>query len=317
MMRAGTELPPVLEVRELSKRFRDREAVRPLSFQLSRGEIFGLLGPNGAGKTTTIGMIAGVLRPTGGSVRILGADAAASGRSVLRNLGLVPQTVALYPALTAAENLRFFGNLYGVSGERLEARVGHLLDVAGLSARRSEPVSDFSGGMKRRLNLVCALVHEPALLLLDEPTAGVDPQSRERIYEALAGLAGEGLALLLTTHYLEEAERLCHRLAILDEGRVAAEGTVEHLRALAGEEPTVTIVLARAPGGELAVRLAAREAIAEDPRRFHLQSAGAEKLLPEILALAAAEGNEVEELLLHRPNLGDVFLRLTGKALRD
>jgi ABC-2 type transport system ATP-binding protein len=317
MTGAASEGRPVLEVRELSKRFRDREAVRPLSFQLSRGEIFGLLGPNGAGKTTTIGMIAGVLRPSGGSVRILGADAVASGRSVLRNLGLVPQTVALYPALTAAENLRFFGNLYGVSGERLEARVEHLLDVAGLSARRGEPVSDFSGGMKRRLNLVCALVHEPALLLLDEPTAGVDPQSRERIYEALAGLAGEGLALLLTTHYLEEAERLCHRLAILDEGRVAAEGTVEHLRALAGEEPTVTIVLARAPGAELAVRLAAREAIAEDSRRFHLQSAGAEKLLPEILALAAAEGNEVEELLLHRPNLGDVFLRLTGKALRD
>ena len=310
-------MPPVLEVRELSKRFRDREAVRSLSFQLSPGEIFGLLGPNGAGKTTTIGMIAGVLRPTAGSIRILGADTVASGRSVLRSLGLVPQTVALYPALTAEENLRFFGNLYGLSRERLEARVGHLLELAGLSARKNEPVAEFSGGMKRRLNLVCALVHEPALLLLDEPTAGADPQSRERIYEALAALAREGLALLLTTHYLEEAERLCHRIAILDEGRVAAEGTVVQLRALAGEKPTVTIVVARPPGAELAAKLAEREAISEDPRRFHLQSAGAEKLLPELLALAAAEGNEVEELLLHRPNLGDVFLRLTGKALRD
>ncbi|HLE70044.1 MAG TPA: ABC transporter ATP-binding protein [Vicinamibacteria bacterium] len=310
-------MQPVLEVRELSKRFRDREAVRSLSFQLSPGEIFGLLGPNGAGKTTTIGMIAGVLRPTAGSIRILGADTVASGRSVLRRLGLVPQTVALYPALTAEENLRFFGNLYGLPREHLEARVGHLLELAGLSARKNEPVAEFSGGMKRRLNLVCALVHEPALLLLDEPTAGVDPQSRERIYEALAALAREGLALLLTTHYLEEAERLCHRIAILDEGRVAAEGTVAHLRALAGEKPTVTIVVARPPGAELAAKLAEREAISEDPRRFHLQSAGAEKLLTELLALAAAEGNEVEELLLHRPNLGDVFLRLTGKALRD
>ena len=310
-------MQPVLEVRELSKRFRDREAVRSLSFQLSPGEIFGLLGPNGAGKTTTIGMIAGVLRPTAGSIRILGDDTVASGRSVLRRLGLVPQTVALYPALTAEENLRFFGNLYGLPRERLEARVGHLLELAGLSARKNEPVAEFSGGMKRRLNLVCALVHEPALLLLDEPTAGADPQSRERIYEALAALAREGLALLLTTHYLEEAERLCHRIAILDEGRVAAEGTVAHLRALAGEKPTVTIVLARPPGTELAAKLAEREALSEDPRRFHLQSAGAEKLLPELLALAAAEGNEVEELLLHRPNLGDVFLRLTGKALRD
>jgi ABC-2 type transport system ATP-binding protein len=313
----GTEIHPVLEVKELSKRFREREAVRSLSFSLKRGEVFGLLGPNGAGKTTTIGMIAGVLRPTSGSIRILGAEAVATGRSVLRNLGLVPQTVALYPALTAEENLRFFGNLYGISRERLDARVRSLLDLAGLSARGGGSVGDFSGGMKRRLNLVCALVHEPALLLLDEPTAGVDPQSRERIYEALVALAGNGLALLLTTHYLEEAERLCGRIAILDEGRMAAEGTVGELRALAGEEPTVTIVLARPPGPELAAKLAEREAIAEDPERFHLQCAGAERLLPEILALAAAEGNEVEELLLHRPNLGDVFLRLTGKALRD
>jgi ABC-2 type transport system ATP-binding protein len=310
-------MPPVLEVSELSKRFRDREAVRSLSFRLSPGEIFGLLGPNGAGKTTTIGMIAGVLRPTSGSIRILGADAVVSGRSVLRNLGLVPQTVALYPALTAEENLCFFGNLYGLPRERLERRVGHLLELAGLTARKDEPVAEFSGGMKRRLNLACALVHEPALLLLDEPTAGVDPQSRERIYEALSDLAREGLALLLTTHYLEEAERLCHRLAILDEGRVAAEGTVEHLRALAGEEPTVTIVLARPPGGELSARLAERKALSSDPRSFHLESSGAERHLLEILALASAEGNEIEELQLHRPNLGDVFLRLTGKALRD
>jgi ABC-2 type transport system ATP-binding protein len=310
-------MPPVLEVRDLSKQYRDRQAVRSLSFQLSPGEIFGLLGPNGAGKTTTIGMIAGVLQPTAGSIRILGADMAVSGRSVLRDLGLVPQTVALYPGLTAEENLRFFGNLYGISGELLEDRMRRLLELAGLSAREKEPVSDFSGGMKRRLNLVCALVHEPKLLLLDEPTAGVDPQSRERIYDALEALAGEGLALLLTTHYLEEAERLCHRLAILDEGRVAAEGTVEELRALAGEEPSVTIVLARAPGAELEAKLVEREAIAEDTRRFHLRSSGAGKLLPEILSLAALESNEVEELVLHRPNLGDVFMRLTGKELRD
>jgi ABC-2 type transport system ATP-binding protein len=262
-------------------------------------------------------MIAGVLRPTSGSIRILGVDAVVSGRPVLRNLGLVPQTIALYPALTAEENLRFFGDLYGMPRERLETRVGSLLELAGLSARKDEPVVEFSGGMKRRLNLACALVHEPALLLLDEPTAGVDPQSRERIYEALADLAREGLALLLTTHYLEEAERLCHRLAILDEGKVAAEGTVEELRGLAGEEPTVVIVLARPPGADLKAKLAQRKAQSDDARSFRLASAEAERLLTEILALASAEANEVEELQLHRPNLGDVFLRLTGKALRD
>jgi ABC-2 type transport system ATP-binding protein len=310
-------MPPVLEVRDLSKRFRDREAVRSLSFTLSGGEIFGLLGPNGAGKTTTIGMIAGVLRPSGGSIHILGLDAVASGRSVLRNLGLVPQTVSLYPALTAAENLRFFGNLYGVSGPRLDERLRSLLEMAGLSARSREPVGNFSGGMKRRLNLACALVHQPALLLLDEPTVGVDPQSRERIYEALGALAGQGLALLLTTHYLDEAERLCHRLAIVDEGQVAAEGTVEHLRSIVGEAVAVTLVLARPPGPRLGAKLVERAAVSPEPTRFHLQCARAERLLPEILALVAAESNEVEELKLQRPNLGDVFLRVTGKELRD
>lgn len=310
-------MPPVLEVSELSKRYRDREAVRSLSLRISPGEIFGLLGPNGAGKTTTIGMIAGVLRPTSGKIRILDADAVASGRSVLRNLGLVPQTVALYPALTAEENLRFFGNLYEIPRERLDHSVGRLLELAGLAARKDEPIAEFSGGMKRRLNLACALVHEPALLLLDEPTAGVDPQSRERIYEALSNLAEKGLALLLTTHYLEEAERLCHRLAILDEGSVVAEGTVDELRAIAGKEPRVTIVLARPPGAALSAELAARGAVAEDARRFHLESGDFERLLTEVLALATAEANGVEELQLHRPNLGDVFLRLTGKALRD
>jgi ABC-2 type transport system ATP-binding protein len=310
-------MPPVLEVQDLSKRYHDRPAVHSLSFGLSRGEIFGLLGPNGAGKTTTIGMIAGVLRPTSGSIRILGTDAVGSGRSALRDLGLAPQIVALYPALTAEENLRFFGNLYGISGKRLDDRVRYLLEISGLTARVREPVSEFSGGMKRRLNLACALVHEPKLLLLDEPTAGVDPQSRERIYEALQTLAEEGLAVLLTTHYLEEAERLCDRLAILDEGRVAAEGTVEQLRALVGEESSVEIVFSRAPGAALEGKLRESNAVAEGLRHFHLRSSGAERLLPEILTLAASEGNEVKELRLHQPNLGDVFLRLTGKALRD
>jgi ABC-2 type transport system ATP-binding protein len=310
-------MPVVLEVRDLSRRFRDREAVRSLSFSISSGEIFGLLGPNGAGKTTTIGMIAGIVRPDSGSVRILGGDAGAPGRSILRHLGLMPQTAALYPALTAEENARFFGRLYGVPRERMEGRVREVLDLAGLSARGREPVSEFSGGMKRRLSLACALVHEPKLLLLDEPTAGVDPQSRERIYEALLALAGAGLALLLTTHYLEEAERLCHRLAILDEGRVAAEGTIDRLRAIAGEAPTLTLSLARPPGERLRTKLAERQATFEDSRRFRFQSESAERLLPEVLALAAEEGNEVEDLRLHRPNLGDVFLRLTGKELRD
>jgi ABC-2 type transport system ATP-binding protein len=308
----------VLEVADLSKRFEDREAVRSVSFTVSRGEIFGLLGPNGAGKTTTIGMVSGVVRPTTGSIRILGEDRARTSRSAFRNLGLAPQSIALYPALTAAENLRLFGRLYGVSADRLEGRVEALLDLAGLTARKDDRVERFSGGMKRRLNLACGLVHEPALLLLDEPTVGVDPQSRERIYDAVTRLAREGLALVLTTHYMDEAEKLCHRIAILDEGRIVAEGSQGELRALAGKEPVVEVALTRAPGEELEKKLAEKGTPLDDDRfSFRLHGAGVERFLPELLALVASDGNGVEELRFHRPNLGDVFLHLTGKELRD
>ena len=210
------------------------------------------------------------------------------------------------------ETLRLFRSFYARG-----RTVDELLKLVELESKRASRVGALSGGQKQRLSLACALAGDPDLLFLDEPTTGLDPQSRRQLWTLLEQFRSRGGTILLTTHYLEEAERLCHRLAILDEGRVAAEGTVEHLRALAGEEPTVTIVLARPPGGELSARLAAREALSSDLRSFHLQSAGAERHLLEILALASAEGNEVEELQLHRPNLGDVFLRLTGKALRD
>jgi linearmycin/streptolysin S transport system ATP-binding protein len=308
---------PVLEVSGLSKRYGDREAVRSLSFHVSPGEIFGLLGPNGAGKTTTIGMIAGVVASGGGSIRVAGEDASSCRRKALRKLGLVPQSIALYPALTARENLAFFGSIYGLSRTMLTPRIDSLLELAGLGGRRDEAIAAFSGGMKRRLNLACALVHEPALVLLDEPTVGVDPQSRERIYEAMQELAANGLALLLTTHYLEEAERLCHRLAIMDEGRIVAEGSVKELCAVAGKEPTVEVVLSRVPGDELRRKLSELGAWVGEPTSYRILGAGAEKLLPELLALVGSEGNDVQELRMHRPNLGDAFLHLTGKALRD
>jgi ABC-2 type transport system ATP-binding protein len=310
-------MDPILEVSELSKRFGDRRAVRSISFSVFPGEIFGLLGPNGAGKTTTLGMIAGVLPPSGGSVRVAGSEVSGTGRAALRKLGLVPQSIALYPALTAEENLRLLGRLYDVQDAELARRVDALLELAGLIERRSEAVGHFSGGMKRRLSFACGLVHGPAVVLLDEPTLGVDPQSRERIYDGIRELASRGLALLLTTHYMDEAERLCHRLAILDEGQVAATGTVAELRALVGEEAKVRIRLAQVPGAELSARLAQLGGVAEDPRSFRLEKAGADRYLPEILERVASDGNSVEGLRLNRPNLGDVFLHLTGKALRD
>jgi ABC-2 type transport system ATP-binding protein len=308
---------PILEVEALSKRFGAREAVRSISFSVSPGEVFGLLGPNGAGKTTTLGMIAGVVRPSGGSIRVAGMEVSGLSRAALRQLGLVPQSIALYPALSAEENLRLLGRLYGVAEAELARRVDTLLELAGLTDRRREAIGQFSGGMKRRLSFVGGLVHQPTLVLLDEPTLGVDPQSRERIYDVIRELASRGLALLLTTHYMDEAEKLCHRLAILDEGRVAATGTVAELRALAGEEARVRIRLARVPGTELSARLAQLGGVADDPRSFRLNEPGAGRYLAELLAQVVSEGNSVEELRLNRPNLGDVFLHLTGKALRD
>ncbi len=296
---------PVLEVQAVSKSYGDREAVRAVSFSLKRGEVFGLLGPNGAGKTTTIGVIAGILTPSSGTVRCAGA------------LGLVPQRVALYPSLTAEENLDFFGRLYGLSKSHARARRDHLLELSGLSKRAQQPVAEFSGGMKRRLNLACGLVHAPEVLLLDEPTVGVDPQSRERIYDSLAALAAEGVAILLTTHYMDEAERLCDRLVIMDEGCLIAEGSVEELVARTSLERSLELQLERPPKERLARRLSALGAHPQNARTYLLTGKDRMRALPALLALVATEGNEVQELNVQRPNLGDVFLQLTGKALRD
>lgn len=299
------ESEPVLDVRALSKSYGEREAVRAVSFALTRGEVFGLLGPNGAGKSTTLGMIAGILTPSSGAVLCAGA------------LGLVPQRIALYPALTAAENIDLFGRLHGLSRDKLRARRGELLELSGLQSRARQRVSEFSGGMKRRLNLACGVVHMPEVLLLDEPTVGVDPQSRERIYDALSALAREGMALLLTTHYMDEAERLCDRLVIMDEGRFVAEGSVAELVGGSSLERSLELELEREPNEALACRLNALGARSNKARSYLLTGKDAMRSLPDLLALVAAEANDVRELNVHRANLGDVFLQLTGKALRD
>jgi ABC-2 type transport system ATP-binding protein len=279
--------------------------VRSVSFSLGRGEVFGLLGPNGAGKTTTIGMIAGILEPSGGTIQPAG------------KLGLVPQTIALYPTLTAEENLHFFGRIHGLSRERVKSRTKLLLELSGLSARAHDQVYQFSGGMKRRLNLACGVIHEPDIVLLDEPTVGVDPQSREHIYEAVSRFAEEGTALLLTTHYMEEAQRLCRRLAIMDDGRFVAEGTVDELVKSAALEHTVELDLLHPASAELQKSLESYGARSIPDKKYVFTGASSTQALPAILAVVVADGNDVHELNVHRPDLGDVFLHLTGKALRD
>ncbi len=295
----------LLDVDALTKSFGAREAVRSISFSLGRGEIFGLLGPNGAGKTTTIEMIAGILEPSGGTIKPAG------------KLGLVPQTIALYPTLSAEENLHFFGRIHGLSTERVRSRTQLLLTLSGLTARARDPVCQFSGGMKRRLNLACGVIHEPDVVLLDEPTVGVDPQSREHIYEALAGFAEEGTALLLTTHYMQEAERLCGRVAIMDEGQFIAEGTVDELVDRSALEHTVELDLVRPATEKLRQKLESLGGVSRSLGGYFFTGKSSTQSLPAILAIVVAEGNDVHKLNVHRPDLGDVFLHLTGKGLRD
>jgi len=221
---AGSEM--VLQTRGLVKTYRgsDEPSLAGLDLTIPAGELFGLLGPNGAGKTTAISIMSTILKPTAGEVRIFGFDPGREGRRVKAGLGLVPQELALYQALTARENLRFFGRLYGLSGSELKERIAECLEFVGLADRGAQPVHTFSGGMKRRLNLAAGIMHRPRLLFLDEPTVGIDAQSRNLILDRLAHLNGQGTTMIYTTHYMEEAERLCSRVAIIDRGRIIAEG---------------------------------------------------------------------------------------------
>lgn len=309
--------PALLEASLLYKQYGERSAVNGISFSVHSGEIFGLLGPNGAGKTTTLGMIATLVRPTGGEAWIDGQSIVTDRDEVRKQIGFVPQQICLYPGLTPEENLFFMARLYGLRGSRLKERVAKMLELTGLGARRGEVVGTLSGGMKRRLNLACGLVHEPKVLLLDEPTVGVDPQSRERIFEAVEDLARDGLAILYTTHYMEEAERLCDRVAILDEGTFVAHGTSAELASLMGGGQVVAFSLKTPPTAALAARLAEMGAQEVAPLRFRLVSDSAGRLVPDLLARLEAEDSLLSELTVHPPNLGEVFLHLTGKELRD
>lgn len=224
--------PANVQILNLVKTFDKIEAVKGISFTISKGEIFGLLGPNGAGKSTTINMMCGYLEPTSGDTIIDGLSVIREPLKVKRIIGVVPQEIALYKDLSSVENLEFFGEIYGLSRQERRTRVADVLHFVGLYDRRKEPINNFSGGMQRRINMAIALLHRPNFLLMDEPTAGVDPQSRENIFDTIEQLRDQGTTILYTTHYMEEAERLCSHIAIMDEGRIIAMGTLEELLAL-------------------------------------------------------------------------------------
>jgi ABC-2 type transport system ATP-binding protein len=303
----------IIAVDGLSKRFGDIVAVDGVGFEVGRGEMFGLLGPNGAGKTTTINILCGLLRADSGTVRLDGRTDPTR-PDVRASLGVVPQSLALYDELTAQGNLELFGRINGLTGRGLKDRVAACLDLAGLTQRRKDRVGTFSGGMKRRLNLVTSLLHEPLILLLDEPTVGVDPQSRNLIFDTIEKLRSDGRTILYTTHYMEEAQRLCDRVAILDRGRVLVMDTVENLIAAHGGPSHIDAesLQSLANVEELAGRAGCTATqVNENMIRFRT----AEPM--RALAALNESGVRFRTLRVETANLEDVFLNLTGRRLRD
>ncbi|MCE9571919.1 MAG: ABC transporter ATP-binding protein [Deltaproteobacteria bacterium] len=305
---------PVLALRDLGKRYGERVAVDGVDLVVERGEIVGLLGPNGAGKTTTISMACGVITPDRGTVHIAGHDLATDPYAAKRAIGLVPQDLALYEELTARQNLRFFGELFGFTGARLAARIDAVLAIAGLADRANEPARAFSGGMKRRLNLAIALVHEPTLLVLDEPTVGVDPQSRRHIFDAIRALRDAGLTVLYTSHYMEEVEELCDRVAIMDGGKVVASGTLRELATAHGADGLEVELAGEAAVLALAIEAALALGGTQVGERLHFDARTA---WAPVFGALEATGATVAYVGSRRADLETMFLALTGKALRD
>jgi len=309
----------VIEVNGLVKRYGHRVAVNGVSFSVQEGEIFGLLGPNGAGKTTTISILATLLPLDEGKVSILGYDLVQEADRIKPLIGFVPQELALYPTLSAWDNLAFFGRIYGLRGKLLKERIAAVLELVGLQDRAKDAVRTFSGGMKRRLNIAAGLIHQPRILFLDEPTVGVDPQSRNFIFEHIERLKAEGMTIIYTTHYMEEAERLCDRVAIMDEGRILALDTPKGLIGLLGGG-VIHIEVAEENIEDVmhAIRnLPHVRAASSQGRRLKVETNAARPALLELIELCNARDVPILSLEMLEPNLESVFLHLTGKHLRD
>lgn len=310
---------PILIARDLHKSYGDVKAVDGISLQVARGEVFGLLGPNGAGKTTAISMLIGLFPPDSGSITVDGLDLKTHTNEVKAKLGLVPQELALYPTLSARQNLNFFGRIYGLKGKELRGRVDEVLHMIGLADRADDAIEDYSGGMKRRVNIGAGLLHKPQMLFLDEPTVGVDPQSRNAIFESVEAMNRAGMTVIYTTHYMEEAQRLCHRVAIVDEGEIIALDTPTALiRSLGGgiiviglEEGRADIVL------DQIAELPSVKAVTRTDGNLKVETHRFQVALMGILELTNRQDIRITSLEQWEPNLESVFLHLTGKKLRE
>jgi len=310
----------MLETQQLTKKFKDTIAVDDVNLVLRQGESVGLLGPNGAGKSTAIAMISTLMKPSSGDVKLNGKSVLKKPGEMRRVLGVVPQKIALYEELSAYENLKFFGRLYGLSGNKLEQRIDYVLELVGLADRKKELVKNYSGGMQRRVNLAAAMMHEPEVLIMDEPTVGIDPQSRNHLLETIRKLnQDEGMTVLYTSHYMEEVEKLCDRVYIMDHGKVIAEGTKEELKAILSDQETVLIDFDQ-NYPELFTKLSEIEGIQQATAEEHslkLIIPKGTRLLAALFHEAERYGAQVVNVNVQTPTLEDVFLRLTGRKLRD
>ena len=311
----------MLEVRNLVKKYGEKLAVDDISFDIQEGEIFSLLGPNGAGKTTTISILSTLFSPSAGDASILGYSVTKNPMEVKRLIGVVPQEIALYDDMTALENLNFWGEMYGLSGGALKTRVKELLEQIGLADRAKERIKTYSGGMKRRVNIAVGLMHKPRLLFMDEPTVGIDPQSRLAILDSVKSLNKAGMTILYTTHYMEEAQELSDRVGIIDHGKLIALGTQSELTAKVGEMDTLILHLGENEDAEhLAQALKTLNGVLQANPSDHtvaLVTPSAEELLAPVVSRANELGIKIHSIDMREPNLEAVFLHLTGRALRD
>lgn len=306
----------MIELDHLSKSFGSFQAVDDVTLVAPRGEILGLLGPNGAGKSTTISCLCGLLKPTAGQVRIGRQDITRTPKAAKARLGVVPQDLAIYEDLPARENLAYWGAAYGLRGSVLRDRIAEVLEITGLTDRASDKPRTYSGGMKRRLNFGCAILHRPDVLLLDEPTVGVDPQSRERLFDMVRDQTARGATVLYTTHHMEEAETLCDRIAVIDGGRKIAEGRIEELRQQVGERDILTLTGQFVPGIAEQITQADITVLQSDAHTLSLEVANGPARLTSVLDTLHGQGAVIRETTLRRPNLESLFLKLTGRELR-
>lgn len=313
-----------IEVLNLQKTFDEIKAVQDVSFDVEEAEIFSLLGPNGAGKTTTISMLSCLLRPDDGDALVMGHSIRKDPVGVKSVLGVVPQEIALYEDLTARENLNFWGKMYGLRGKTLKSRVDEMLEVIGLTERAKDRVGKFSGGMKRRVNIAVALLHKPKVIYMDEPTVGIDPQSRRNILDNVVELKKQGMTVLYTTHYMEEAQELSDHIAIMDHGKIIANGTHDELVQIVGELDRITLTVSTLTSEDDCTKVLKSwqeipgvESAQDEEGTFTLLVNDSNLVLPHLFEKANSLGVHITEIDLQEPNLEAVFLHLTGRALRD